>query len=396
MRQLLACTFRSRLDTLRRPWLESQGECHGIATVASMSETFLGVGTDNQLWTRATLNSAWVQVPNSGAVQAAVGLADGSFLGVGTDNTLWTRATLNSGWVQVPNSGSVQSVAVRPDGTFLGVGTGNDLWTRATLNSGWVPVPNSGNVQSVAVRPDGTFLGVGTDNTLWTRATLNSGWVQVPNSGLVQSAAVLADGTILGVGTSGDLWTRATLNSGWVPVPNSAPMQSVAVLASSNSQQTGFVVQRQQQTNWCWAATSVSVAAFYNPATVWTQCSMVNAELGRNDACGPAGSGVNCNKPWTLNTPLQRAGHLNQFSAGVLTTEQLRTEMTSVAPVGVRTAWAQGGAHFVMIRGRFLLDGVEYVSISDPWDGEADVSYATFLNRYKGSGTWTHTYKTRR
>lgn len=41
-----------------------------------------------------------------------------------------------------------------------------------------------------------------------------------------------------------------------------------------------FAMQHQAQDQWCWAATSVSIAAFYEPNTSWTQCSMTNAERG--------------------------------------------------------------------------------------------------------------------
>ena len=202
----------------------------------------LGIGTDNLLYTRATLNagtpqdSGWVQVPNSGYVMGATVLPDGAILGIGTDNTLWTRATLRSDWVQVPNSGRVIGVTVMRDGTILGIGTDNYLYTRATLgpgtpqDSGWVKVPNSGYAMSVTVMRDGTILGVGTDHTLWTRATLNSDWVQVAHSGSVTGVTAMHDGTLLGIGLDQYLWTRATLNSDWVQVPNSGRVIGVAQL----------------------------------------------------------------------------------------------------------------------------------------------------------------------
>jgi hypothetical protein len=161
-----------------------------------------------------------------------------------------------------------------------------------------------------------------------------------------------------------------------------------------DDQRLGFAMQHQQQTNWCWAATSVSVAAFYDPATGWTQCSMVNAELGRNDCCG-AGAGGPCNQPWYLDSALQRAGRLNQFVTGALSTVQVGAEMAGSTPVGVRTGWAGGGGHVLVVRGRFRSNEIEYVSVADPWYGDSDVSYSSFLNQYQGSGTWTHTYKTR-
>ena len=74
----------------------------------------------------------------------------GTILGIGLDKYLWTRATLNSQWVQVPNSGLVTGIAVMPDGTILGIGLDKYLWTRATLNSQWTQVPNSGLVIGIA------------------------------------------------------------------------------------------------------------------------------------------------------------------------------------------------------------------------------------------------------
>lgn len=161
-------------------------------------------------------------------------------------------------------------------------------------------------------------------------------------------------------------------------------------------QRLDFVMQHQLQGMWCWSATSVSVAAFYNPATAWTQCSLANAELGLNDCCGPAGAASPCNQGRWPHTALQRVGHLNQQLVSALTSAQVGAELANSTPIGLNTAWAGGGGHILVVRGRFLLDGVEYVSVADPWYGDSDVSYDTFRNRYQGSGTWTHTYKTRR
>src|SRR5262249_49866891 len=60
-----------------------------------------------------------------------------------------------------------------------------------------------------------------------------------------------------------------------------------------------FTMQHQEQTQWCWSATATSVSQYYNAASTWTQCSLVNAELGRTDCCS-APSSNDCNQPWTL------------------------------------------------------------------------------------------------
>ena len=55
-----------------------------------------------------------------------------------------------------------------------------------------------------------------------------------------------------------------------------------------------FTMQHQQQSKWCWAATSTSVAHFFKPSTGWTQCKVANHIKGRTDCCGSGASGP-CN-----------------------------------------------------------------------------------------------------
>ena len=161
-------------------------------------------------------------------------------------------------------------------------------------------------------------------------------------------------------------------------------------------QHLDFAIQAQQQNNWCWAATSASVASYFEPATNWTQCAIADAEVGPADCCGAGAGGETCNKPWFLDTALDRVGHFRQFSGGALSTTQVGVELASSTPVGVRIGWNGGGGHFVIVRGRFRDDnGVEYVSVSDPWGGvNSDVTYNAFRNNYLGAGTWTHSYRT--
>ncbi|WP_084534662.1 papain-like cysteine protease family protein [Nocardia yamanashiensis] len=160
-------------------------------------------------------------------------------------------------------------------------------------------------------------------------------------------------------------------------------------------QRLDFQMQHQQQTQWCWAATSTSVAAYFNAATPWTQCTVVNAEVGRNDCCGGAASTAPCNQPWWLDRALTRVGHFNQMTTP-LTTVQLAAELNQSTPVGARVGWSGGGGHFMVLRGRFTSGATEYVSVADPWYGDSDVTDDAFRNRYQGTGTWTHSYKTKR
>lgn len=160
-----------------------------------------------------------------------------------------------------------------------------------------------------------------------------------------------------------------------------------------------FEVQHQQQTNWCWSATTVSVECFYNPASAWTQCLLVQRAFNRGDCCT---AGVSpCNFGWYPDQALQILNHLNVFSAGSISPDAIDGEMGQKRPVSVRVGWAGGGGHNLALRGRYTLwdqntqSYPNWVSASDPWYGDSEVLYNTFLNSYQGSGTWTHTYTTK-
>ena len=58
--------------------------------------TLVGIGMDNQLWTRKTLTSNWEKIPNSGLVLAFTFLPDGHLVGVGMDHQLGNRRNYSS------------------------------------------------------------------------------------------------------------------------------------------------------------------------------------------------------------------------------------------------------------------------------------------------------------
>lgn len=161
-------------------------------------------------------------------------------------------------------------------------------------------------------------------------------------------------------------------------------------------QNINFVMQHQEQTMWCWSASTVSLAKYYDPASAWTQCSLVNAEFSRNDACVGAGQVSPCNWGNWPDSALQRTGHLNQRLNNALTSVQLGAEIAKSAPVVLNVSWQGGGGHILALRGRSLVGGVEHVSVEDPWYGPSDMTYDAFVNRYQGSGTWNVSYKTKR
>ena len=154
-----------------------------------------------------------------------------------------------------------------------------------------------------------------------------------------------------------------------------------------------FTMQHQQQTQWCWAAVSTSVSLYYDPSSTWTQCTVVNAELGQTTCCQNGGSAA-CNQPWFLDDALTRTGNLDAFSGGTTSFAGVRTQIDGGRPLGTRIGWSGGGGHFAVIEGYKPGPGDQRVAIDDPWYGASDLTYNTFATSYQGTGSWTHSYTT--
>lgn len=150
-------------------------------------------------------------------------------------------------------------------------------------------------------------------------------------------------------------------------------------------------VPRQQQSNWCWCATTLGVHLMFQPGNPTTQCRAANQILVRTDACtNPSGAAVNI--PYYLDRALATFGHLRAPTIGAaLAASQVDQEIQAGKPVGTRIGWSGGGGHFMVIEG-YLAGAVPRVAIHDPIYGRSDMDYSAYLSSYQGSGTWTHSY----
>jgi hypothetical protein len=156
-----------------------------------------------------------------------------------------------------------------------------------------------------------------------------------------------------------------------------------------------FTMQHQLQTEWCWAAVSTSVSHYYDSSSTWTQCAVVNAELGQSTCCSNGGSNA-CNQPWYLQNALTRTGNLKSMKNQAEAFSAIDAEVDAGRPLCARIGWSGGGGHFVAIVGydESLIGGTNYLAIADPWYGSSDVAESTFRTAYHGTGSWTHSYYT--
>ena len=147
----------------------------------------------------------------------------------------------------------------------------------------------------------------------------------------------------------------------------------------------------QSQTNWCWAACGASVGNYYYGPSTYTQCGIANTCQEKTTCCTNPGG---CNHYGYLDEALKAAKSFDRMEASTTLFSTLQSRINSNQPVGTRVAWNGGGSHFMMVTG-YNTDGNK-ITIQDPWYGTSTIMYSYYLSSYQGSGSWTHTYYTRK
>ena len=181
-------------------------------------------------------------------------------------------------------------------------------------------------------------------------------------------------------------------------IPIAAPPRRLAGAASlaPASGRLAFTIQKQQQSNWCWAAVSTSVSHFFSAASSWTQCLVANTTLPRTDCCGAgAADPTRCNTYGYLDRALTTTGNLRQMQSRSLSFAEVQTEIGASKPVGSRVGWYGGGGHFMAVVGWLVADsGEQYLDIADPIFLNSQILYSSYASAYQSGGDWTHSYLT--
>ena len=114
----------------------------------------------------------------------------------------------------------------------------------------------------------------------------------------------------------------------------------------------------QEQTQWCWSATSQAVFAYYG--TNLTQCQIANwtrqqAGWGNDDCCTNPGGAI-CNQPnWmygasgSIEDILSNWGISCQTYSRALTQAEVETEIAHCRPFYIRWGWSTGGLSLIHI-----------------------------------------------
>jgi hypothetical protein len=182
-----------------------------------------------------------------------------------------------------------------------------------------------------------------------------------------------------------------------IPIPLLSRVASLAPLPSGGAVLAGsmpFLMQRQLQANWCWAAVAASTSRYYLPATTWSQCRVACTELGNENCCDDP-TPLQCNVDWYLDRGLTTTGNLQTWAAGQLAFSSVKAEVNAKRATGFRIGWTDGGGHFVVISGYSDNGILQTVDVKDPWFGDSVIPFDVFLSSYQSNGSCTHYYFTR-
>lgn len=174
-----------------------------------------------------------------------------------------------------------------------------------------------------------------------------------------------------------------------------------AVGGSATSNPLQLVMQTQLQTEWCWAAVTASISAFYQDTPPKKQCELAT-DLLFTPCCidqlppppPPTWSG---NAPYALDGALQLINHMKgDLISNVIPFAQIVAEIDAGHPVCCHINWTSGNnlsGHFNAIVG--YDNKTQDVIVRDPYliYGESTVPYETLKSNYHG-GTWDQTYLT--
>lgn len=159
-----------------------------------------------------------------------------------------------------------------------------------------------------------------------------------------------------------------------------------------------FDMEKQTETQWCWAAVAASVARFYDSSDTVSQCEVASRVLNTTGCCADPAA---CNEDNYLENALAQVNH---FRAPLvfepLPFSDVEDEINAGCPLGCRIGWFGGGGHFVILYGVSTDQSggsvKRWVAVADPDPhfGPSDYLINNFTSVYRNKGEWTHSYFT--
>jgi hypothetical protein len=163
----------------------------------------------------------------------------------------------------------------------------------------------------------------------------------------------------------------------------------------SGSNLSDFPVQQQQMRNWCWAACTSAICAFYDDNQVPTQ-PQLEATLNNKPSCAFGPLTEFCDDACDLQDALTQVGHLDQAYDNVLLPADVLNALTTQRPICCQMDIPGVGGHAVIIVDARQNNAQVLLQVADPANGQIiPMLYEDFRDNYRGAGgTWNRSYTT--
>jgi hypothetical protein len=139
---------------------------------------------------------------------------------------------------------------------------------------------------------------------------------------------------------------------------------------------------QQEETNWCWAASSVSILKYLG--TNESQCGFVMNAKPADVACYNVAEDITT----VIQTFIWPYGKTVSGYTGSLSWANLKTEIDNSKPIYVSWKWESGGGHAVVVYG-YSQSGT-FVNYMDPWTG---IKQAMNYDSFKGGTSYDRTWR---
>lgn len=178
------------------------------------------------------------------------------------------------------------------------------------------------------------------------------------------------------------------------PVLVSLRRMLLGVLAkAAASQQSGrlpraFFLEKQRQSNWCWASVGVALNRYYAKASL-TQCALVQATLRPIGVdCCTSPNHPSCNVTDKMSRVFATIGLTPRDEPaqpeGALKEAEVQRDIRAGCPI-VCTMLGNGSAHFVVVVAWYIAGGTTYLTVDDPAaGGRRHLPFDKFSRNFNG------------
>ncbi|MFF4771993.1 papain-like cysteine protease family protein [Microtetraspora fusca] len=167
-----------------------------------------------------------------------------------------------------------------------------------------------------------------------------------------------------------------------------AAIASLAITSPAHAwtwRRLDFTQQAQQYSNWCWAATGNSVAAWYGYDLSQNQFCNLAFNRAADSAC-PNNQATLANDQNAFRKIGISPGN---YVSGYLTYAAIVREIDADRPIMARIQWTSGGGHMEVLYGYDKSQSLVYWS--NPWPSSTRYNWTTY-DYYVSNGSffWTH------